>query len=125
MKLSPANLARIKNEIVPQLVKRFTETGEPVSLNELPCWEGMYRKTRIKIGRGFKQLVESGEIDGIKFAGLRKDNNAVYVSTVKAGSDKFSDLWFIVFIVLFFFGLAALKPVARDVSSYILQFLPQ
>ena len=95
MKLTPKNLSRIQNDIIPELPKHYGKTGEPVALNDLPLWESLSKSNKIKLGRGFKQMVLSGEVEGIKFAGVRKDNHSTYIPTSAGGgiSGLFSKLF--------------------------------
>ena len=77
---SPLTLSKI-NRIVTEIQQRYKESGKPVSLNELPLWKPFTKSKKIKIGRGFKKLVEAGEVEGIKFVGVRKDNHSTYIPT--------------------------------------------
>lgn len=72
-------------KIVSEIQEHHRKTGEPVSLNELPLWKPLNKSKRIKTGRGFKKIVVSGEIDGIKFVGVRKDNHSMYVPIANSG----------------------------------------
>ena len=79
MKLSPQNLKRVNDEIIPGILELHGKTGEPVSLHQLPLWGSLRRSTKIKLGRNFKKMVIQGDVDGIRFAGIRKDNHSTYI----------------------------------------------
>lgn len=85
MKLTPQNQKRINDEIIPGIVELHGKTGEPVSLHQLPLWDSLSRSTKIKIGRKFKKMVMQGEVDGIRFVGIRKDNHSTYIPVGAGG----------------------------------------
>ena len=79
MDLSARNRSRIENEIIPALGVLHEKTPGPVALNELPIWGSLTKSDKIKIGRHFRKIVEAGQVDGIKFAGKRKDSHSTYM----------------------------------------------
>ena len=86
MKLSKANQSRIRTVIIPELTRHYSQSREPVALNDLPSWKGLKKSDKIKLGRGFKGMVAAGEIDGIKFVGKRADNHSTYRPTGNGGA---------------------------------------
>ena len=81
---SPLTLAKAK-KIVSEIQHHHQRAGEPVALNELPLWKPLTKSKKIKMGRGFKKMVIAGEIEGIKFVGVRKDNHSTYIPTGNTG----------------------------------------
>lgn len=76
-------------KINSEIQQHYIKTGEPVSLNELPLWKLLNKSKRIRTGRGFKKMVVAGEIEGIKFVGVRKDNHSTYIPTGSSGGGVF------------------------------------
>ena len=85
MKLSAKNMKRIQSEVIPEITKHHARFGKPVALNELPLWKKLRKSDKIKIGRYFKKMVQAGEVDGIKFAGIRNDNHSTYTPAGAGG----------------------------------------
>ena len=73
-------------KIVSEIQQHHKSAGGPVALNELPLWKPLTKSKKIKMGRGFKKMVVAGEIDGIKFAGVRKDNHSTYMPAGVVGN---------------------------------------
>lgn len=85
---TPLTQSRVK-KIVTEIQHHHRRIGEPVALNELPLWKPLTKSKKIKMGRGFKKMVASGQIDGIKFAGKRADNHSTYVPAGSASGGGF------------------------------------
>ena len=85
MKLTAKDRSRIQDYIIPQIIKQSKLTGEPVALNELPCWTSMKKRDKVRMGRVVKKMAKAGEIEGIKFVGFRADNHSTYMLTGESG----------------------------------------
>ena len=97
MKITNNDLKRIHNEVVPQVIERFKSTGEPVALNQLPCWGTMRANVRRRRGRAFSHLIKVGKVEGIKYVGKGKYNHSTYAKISSSGGG-----WIINFIRLRF-----------------------
>ena len=81
---SPLTQLKVQ-KIVSEIQQHHRRVGEPVALNELPLWKPLTKSKKIKMGRGFKKMVDAGQIVEIKFAGKRADNHSTYVPAGGAG----------------------------------------
>lgn len=81
---SPLTQMKVK-KIISEIQQHHRRNGEPVALNELPLWKPLTKSSKIKTGRGFKKMVDAGQVTGVRFAGKRADNHSTYVPTGGSG----------------------------------------